>query len=953
MPEPTSISRRSAKPPALLKYVVTVVTVTLAVTIAVLVHHFWNSTPYVSLLLCAVLFSAWFGGYGPAFLAVVLSTLAFDYFFLSPPDSLFKYAHEAPRFILYLVSALLVGLLGAVQQASAELLEEARDKLASKVEELRQTNHVLHRENAESKRMEKALRLSETRLEEAQRVAHIGHWERDPVTNQITCSEETFRILGLASRPNPLSLADFQQMIHPDDQPLLQQIQTESQQGLRPIDVEYRIVRPGGEVRFVHALGNVTLDDSGRPGLVFGTLQDITDRKRTERLLEGQRQVLEMISAGAALPESLTALVRVIEANVPDMLGSILLLDKAGLHLCHGAAPSLPPEYVNAIDGKAIGPNAGSCGTAAYLKEPVIVEDIATDPRWQDYREFALSHGLRACWSSPIFDDQHRVVGTFAMYYRDPSLPKPEHLRLIETTTHIAAIAICRHHDQAELKESEARLKEAERLANIGYWERDVLADRITWSDETYRIFGLKTPNGVITQAKLQERIHPEDRPLQRKMLAEALQEGRPYDVEYRILRPTGEVRFIHVRDELVRDESGRTVRMFGTVQDITERKQAEILLHAREQEIRAIVENSPDLIVRFDRNLHRTYVNQAFIKANGLAREALLGREIGSQVKDGAVHATSGEVELLRQSLHQVLETGRPLQFENTWPMPAGRRTFCIHLEPEFDASGRLATILTIARDITDVKESEEKLRVAEAELARVARVTMMGELAASIAHEVNQPLAAVVTNANAVSRWLAASPPDLNEAREAVRRIAREGTRASKVIERIRALIQKTETSRLPTNLNELILETVALTQPELARKKVTVKTDLAPALPLVPADRVQLQQVLLNLIVNALDSLGAVVDRPRVLQIRTGRPQTGTVQITVQDNGRGIDPQAREHLFDPFYTTKAHGLGMGLAISHSIVEAHGGRLWAGSSDPSGAIFQFTLPAQEGGGS
>jgi PAS domain S-box-containing protein len=441
---------------------------------------------------------------------------------------------------------------------------------------------------------------------------------------------------------------------------------------------------------------------------------EIAERKRTEALLEGQKRVLETMAAGAPLSDSLAALMRLIEAQAPGMLGSILLLDERAARLWHAAAPSLPPEYMAAIDGLRIGPQAGSCGTAAYRKEPVFVEDIATDPRWEEYRAVALPHGLRACWSTPIFDSQRQVLGTLAMYYRQLGLPQPEHLRLIEMATHIAAIAVCGHRVQAVLRDSEARLKEAQRLAKIGYLERDLVTDRITWSEETSRIFG--QPKELASPAKLQEIIHPDDLPLQREALRDVLERGRKYDVEYRIVLPNGQIRFVHAWDELERDASGRVIRIFGTVQDITERKQTELLLHARAQEIRAIVENSPDLIVRFDRLLRRTFVNTAFIKAMGLPNEELLGREIASAAKDGAVKATAEEIATLEGSLQRAFDTRQPLDFEHTWPQATGRRNFTTHLEPEFDACGALTSILAISRDITERMESDAALRRSEA---------------------------------------------------------------------------------------------------------------------------------------------------------------------------------------------------------------------------------------------
>ncbi|HTQ51265.1 MAG TPA: ATP-binding protein, partial [Candidatus Acidoferrales bacterium] len=502
-----------------------------------------------------------------------------------------------------------------------------------------------------------------------------------------------------------------------------------------------------------------------------------------------------------------------------------------------------------------------------------------------------------------------------------------------------------------ELAASEAKLKEAQRLANMGYWERDLVADRITWSEETCRIFGLTTPSYTLNQTKLQEMIHPNDRQIQRQALTETVQLGRCHDVEYRIVRSDGDVRFIQIRDEIKTDQLGRAVRAFGTVQDITERKRAEALLHTQQQEIRAIVENTPDWIVRFDTTLRRTYVNPAFVRAIGIAKEVLLGSEPGSAADAGARIVKSEDLEFFRKALERVLDTGQPLNVENTWTLPTGRRYFTARLEPEFDTHGALTSILTIARDVTELKRHEEQLRQTQAELARVARVTILGELTASIAHEVNQPLMGVVTNANAATRWLAAVPPDLEEARLAVGRIARDGNRASEVIKRIRALMNKGEAVKVPIDLNELIQETITLTEPEVNHDRVTLRAELSPALPRVTADRVQLQQVILNLIMNALDSLSAVADRARVLHICSDHSQPDAVRVAVEDTGGGIAPQDTERIFEPFYTTKPHGLGMGLAISRSIVEAHGGRLWATPNNGAGVTFQFALPIQNGG--
>ena len=244
------------------------------------------------------------------------------------------------------------------------------------------------------------------------------------------------------------------------------------------------------------------------------------------------------------------------------------------------------------------------------------------------------------------------------------------------------------------------------------------------------------------------------------------------------------------------------------------------------------------------------------------------------------------------------------------------------------------------------ELRRSEACLREAQSDLARVTRLTTMGEMAASIAHEVNQPLAGIVTNANASLRWLAGDTPNLGEAREAIRRIVRDGSRAGDVTKRIRALFTKTRAAKERLDINEAIGEVVVLAGSEMRRNQVVLQMELAADLPSVMGDRVQLQQVVLNLILNGIEAMGSVQDHPRELVIRTQRSESDDeVCVAVQDSGVGLDRGSQERIFDAFHTTKPGGLGLGLSISRSIVEDHGGRLWAVSNDRRGATFQFTL--------
>jgi C4-dicarboxylate-specific signal transduction histidine kinase len=246
--------------------------------------------------------------------------------------------------------------------------------------------------------------------------------------------------------------------------------------------------------------------------------------------------------------------------------------------------------------------------------------------------------------------------------------------------------------------------------------------------------------------------------------------------------------------------------------------------------------------------------------------------------------------------------------------------------------------------------RRTEETLQTTRAELTRAARITTIGELTASIAHEVNQPLAAVVANADACVAWLSRATPDLAEARSAAERATQGATRASEVITRIRSLITKTTPEKSSVQMNQVIEETAALAEGQAARIHVAIKLELSPDLPIVLGDSIQLQQVILNLVVNGIEAMTSVSDRPKLLTLRTQPENKAQIRVSVQDSGVGLNEDVMRRLFEPFFTTRAKGMGMGLSISRSIIEAHGGRLWAESNGSGGASFHFTLPSEDG---
>jgi PAS domain S-box-containing protein len=539
-----------------------------------------------------------------------------------------------------------------------------------------------------AKQAEEALRRSESNLAEAQRLTHTGSWAwRVAGRDASHLSEEWYRIYGFDPEEGMPAWEERLRRIHPEDRTKWQRAIDRAIGEKSDYEVEVRIVLPDGTDKYIHTVGHPVLNASGDLTEFVGSAADITERKRAEVLLAGEKRLLEMIARGDSRKLILEGACLLVEELASGSLCSILLLDPSANCLRHGAAPSLPKTYTEAIDGAVIGPSVGSCGTAAYRAEPVIVSDIATDPLWADFRDLASAHELRACWSTPILSSAGRVLGTFATYYREPRSASSQEHNVIERITHLASIAI----------------------------ERE----------------------------------------------------------------------------------------------------------------------------------------------------------------------------------------------------------------------------------------QGEEVLRQAQADLAHVSRVTTMGELTASLAHEVNQPIAAAVTNANTCLRWLMRDHPDVEEACAAASRVVKDGTRAAEIVSRIRLLFKKGTWQRELVDVNEVIREMIVLLRGETTRYSISVRTELAADLPQVMGDRVQLQQVLMNLMINGIDAMKDV-DGTRELAIKSQRAEDGEVVVFVTDTGVGLPPQQAEQIFNAFFTTKPHGTGMGLRISHSIVESHGGRLWAADNPPRGASFYFTLPTK-----
>jgi PAS domain S-box-containing protein len=361
--------------------------------------------------------------------------------------------------------------------------------------------------------------------------------------------------------------------------------------------------------------------------------------------------------------------------------------------------------------------------------------------------------------------------------------------------------------------------------------------------------------------------------------------------------------------------------------------------IQALKDQLRLVIDTIPGLVWSALPDGSAEFLNQRWLEYTGLTLKE--GLDWGVKV---AVHPE--DLARFMDEWRVALAEGKPLETEARLRRADGEyRWLLIRAVPLRDETGKIVKWYGTSADVEDLKRAEEALSKSQAELAHVTRVTTMGELAASIAHEVNQPLSAIVNNGSACLRWLNGAAPDLDEAREAARRIIRDGNRAGEVITRIRALLRKTDAEKARLDINQTIREVVKLTRNEAARKGVTLRMDLAADLPPVLGDRVQLQQVILNLVMNGVEAMASAPARQRELLIRSRQHESDKALVAVQDSGVGLDGQDLEKLFDAFYTTKPQGMGMGLAISRSIVEDHGGQLWAAPNDGPGATFQFTL--------
>src|SRR5229473_454061 len=499
---------------------------------------------------------------------------------------------------------------------------------------------------------------------------------------------------------------------------------------------------------------------------------------------------------------------------------------------------------------------------------------------------------------------------------------------------------------EKKLRRSEESLLEGQKLSHTGSWRHDVASGAVIVSPEVYRIHDIKPDDAASNTEFFFSRFHPEDRKRVVDFFERAELEKTEFQVDYRIVLPDGTIKHLHTIGHPILDESGELVEFVGTAMDVTAAKQAEEALRRSEgyladaQRLTGTGSWAWNVATR-----QGVYWSQENYRLLGFDPE---GGIPSNEAFYQRIHPEDRE-RVRREVFLERPDEGPHFDVDFRIVLPGGAIKYVRSTgHPVRNISGDLLEYVGTSIDVTERKradEERERLRQVQADLAHLSRMTTMGELTASLAHEVNQPIAAAVTDANTCLRWLTRDRPDVEEARQAASRIVKDTTRAAEIISRIRLVFKKGAPQRELVDLNEVIREMAVLLRGESTRYSISVRTELAGDLPEVMGDRVQLQQVLMNLMINGIDAMKDV-ERARELIIKSQRGENEQPLVSVSDTGVGLPAQHADQIFDAFFTTKAHGTGMGLRISRSIVESHGGRLWAAANSPSGASFYFTLP-------
>ncbi len=883
-------------------YAIPILFVGIAAIVIDCMARIFMAEPIGLLMLGAVIATASLAGFGPALLAIALALVAFQYD-ITPPRDFFVWKQnfleinlsEAPRLVLFAIVSFIVSFVISAQSKATEALRSSRDELRGAVEDL--------------KRTESALRHADMYLTEAQRLNQTGSFGWNVSSGEIFWTDQSFRIFGYDPTTKP-ALELVIQRTHPEDRAAVRAIIERASNEGKDFDHQYRLLMPDGSVKHVHAMAHAVKDPSG--GIEFvGATTDVTAARITERKLRlsetylAETQHLSHTSSWAW----------------DEIRREFVYLSDELYHL-FGVEAGKESDLLQTYHDRILPED-----------QPGVIE--ATRRAIRDKADFEINFriGLPDGTRKHVRSVGHPVLNN-----------EGDLIQLVGTNVDVTEQYEANEKLQKafdEIKKSQDHLQLVIDAIPILVWRAgpDGAPDFLNQPALDYT--GLSPDQAEIGWPRA---FHPDDKKAMLINWSAIRESGRPGSLEARLRRFDGKYRWFLFQAEPLRDKSGTIVKWYGSATDIEDRKLAELALRESEQRFRDYAETASDWLWETGPD-HRVIAISEPVNVTGLVPSRVPGVtrwEIASDLET--------EPEKWRQH-REALDAYRP--FRDFVYSIINHSGSLIHVrtsgKPFFDVNGNFLGYRGTGTDITALKRAEQAehdLRTAQAELAHVTRVTMLGELTASIAHEVNQPLAAVVANAEASLRWLNREEPDLAAARRSVEWVIDDGCRASDVIRRVRALAKKSDMETVPLELNQVVNEAATLVERELVKHRISLRTELTPALPEILGDRVQLQQVIINLLMNGIEAMEPVTDRSRELLIQSGKDDTGYLILRVADSGIGISAENANRVFDAFFTTKSSGLGMGLSICRSIVEAHGGRMSASNNDGPGATFQLLLP-------
>jgi PAS domain S-box-containing protein len=838
-------------------------------------------------------------------MATILSTVTYYWYFVEPVRTIYIYRSEIPHFVTFVAFAVLLSWFGAIRRrVEADLRERA-----ALLDLTHDTVLVMDMEGV------------------------IKYWNRG--------AEERYG--WTAEQAVGRDVHDLLKTVFPAP---IEEIKAEVARAGR-WEGELRHTRKDGTQVVVASRWSLERGGFGAPLAILETNNDITERKRAEEALRRLNRELRAIS------NCNQALLRATDEQT--LLKEIcrIVYEEAGYKMAwvgyaeHDEAKTVRPvAWAGVEDGYLASTNVtwadtergcGPGGSAIRTGKTVYVQDSTNDPRATPWRESRLQRGYRSSISLPLKDDNGDTFGEFAIYSTEPNAFTPDEIRLLEELAGDMAFGIVtlRSRDARERAEQEVTLLS---FALDRVNEAAILTDdsgHIHYvNEEACRVLGY-TREELLGMGVAD--IDPEFPAGRWSDHWRDLREHRSLCFESRHRTRDGRIFPVEISANYF-EYRGREYNL-GLVRDITERKRAEEKLRQSESELRQLVDVIPQQVSVFDADWSPVFANRRELEYTGLTSQEMQSIDAVARI----FHPE--DQKKLEAARKRARSDGAPFELEARIRGKDGEyRWFLIRDNPLRDEQGRILRWYGTRTDIEDRKRAEEARSKTQADLAHVNRVNVLGELAASISHELNQPIAASILNASLVLRCLERDPPDLAQVRQWAMQIIEAGNLASEIIDRLRALYKKEPPKRASLAVNEVIGETVELLRPEATRHAVSVRTDLADSLPTVIADRVQIQQVLMNLMLNGIEAMS---DNGGVLTVKSQLKKNGQIEISVSDTGPGLPAGKADQIFDAFFTTKPQGSGMGLAICKSIVESHGGRIWASSNGGRGATFYFTQPA------